>query len=141
MAHEKLGAHYEETLKSSSNRTFGVVFAVVFALVAGLPLFSGKPPHLWAFAAAGGFVVLAFAYPAALAPLNRVWTKFGLLLHRVMNPLILGIIFLFTIVPIGLLLRLAGKDLLSLKFDRKLSSYWIERHPIGPDPKSLNRQF
>jgi hypothetical protein len=141
LSHEKLTAHYDEQIKASSNRSFGLVFAVVFAVIAALPLLSGGPPHWWALGVSGVFAILAWVAPAVLAPLNRFWTQFGLLLHRLMNPIILGLIFLFTIVPIGLIMRILRKDLLRLKFDPKAPSYWIERNPIGPDPKSLDRQF
>lgn len=141
MSHEKLTAHYDEQIKASSDRAFGVVFTVVFALIGALPLVSGKAPHWWAFGVSGVFAALALLVPASLAPLNRLWTKFGLLLHRVLNPIILGIMFFATIVPIGLIMRLFRKDLLRLRFDDEAPSYWIERRPIGPDPKSLDRQF
>jgi hypothetical protein len=76
-----------------------------------------------------------------LSPLNRLWLRFGLLLHKIVSPLVLGIMFFLVITPIGLLMRAVGKDLLRLKFDKRSSSYWIERLPPGPPPESLKDQF
>jgi hypothetical protein len=81
------------------------------------------------------------AAPARLAPLNRAWTGLGLLLFKVVNPLVLGLIYLTTVVPIGLVMRLLGRDLLSLKFDREAQSYWVVRDPPGPPPETMIHQF
>src|SRR5262245_23347122 len=139
MGHESF--HREANVKGSSDRSFGLVFAAFFAIVAALPLLFGAPLRWWALAVAGLFLLLALVAPAALAPLNRLWTKFGLLLHRVMSPVVLGVMFFLVITPIGLLMRLLGKDLLRLKFDRAAGSYWISREPPGPPPESLKDQF
>ncbi len=79
--------------------------------------------------------------PSLLAPLNRVWTKFGLLLHKVVSPIVLGVMFYLVITPTGLLMRLFGKDPLRLKFDGTAKSYWIPREPPGPKPDSIKDQF
>ena len=78
---------------------------------------------------------------ASSAPLNRLWLKFGLLLYKVMNPLILGLLFFVTIMPIGLVMRAFGKDFLRLRLDRNAKSYWIDRTPPGPPPQSMRNQF
>ena len=85
--------------------------------------------------------MLGLIAPAILAPLNRGWTRLGLLLFKVVNPIVLGLIFLVTIVPIGLLLRAFGKDPLRLKFEPQAPSYWIPRDPPGPAPDSMPHQF
>ncbi|MEZ5444860.1 MAG: SxtJ family membrane protein [Gammaproteobacteria bacterium] len=141
MAHERLSAHHEQPIKGSSNRSFGLIFAAFFCIIALLPLFSRGELRPWALMVAAVFVVIAIAVPSVLTPLNRAWMRLGLLLHRVVNPVVLGLMFLVAIVPIGLLMRLIGKDLLRLKFSKDASSYWIVREPKGPDPRSLNRQF
>jgi hypothetical protein len=127
--------------KTSSDRAFGGVFAVVFALLGGWPLLDGAPPHLWAWALALGFAFVALLRPTWLAPLNRLWTRFGLFLHKIVNPLVLGVIFLVAILPIGLLFKLLGKDPMRLRRRPDAGSYWIERHPPGPAADSLPRQF
>jgi hypothetical protein len=76
-----------------------------------------------------------------LAPLNRLWLKFGLLLHKVVSPIVLGVMFFLVITPIGLTMRAFGKNPLRLKLDKQSGSYWIERVPPGPAPESLKDQF
>jgi hypothetical protein len=76
-----------------------------------------------------------------LNPLNRLWLKFGLLLYKIVNPIVLGLLFFATIAPIGLIMRLTGKDFLRLKLDREAKSYWIERAPPGPSPQSMRNQY
>ena len=129
-----------EAPKGGSDRAFGIVFTVVFVLIGCWPLLFSNPPRIWSLAVAAVFLGLAFLYPRALAPLNALWTRFGLLLHRVVNPLILGLIFYVVITPSGLLRQWLRRDPLNLDFDREAKSYWIEREP-GPSPESMKRQF
>jgi predicted membrane metal-binding protein len=124
-----------------SSRGFGIVFAVVFGVVALWPLLAGAPPRLWASVVAGMFLALALIAPRLLSPLNRLWFRFGLALHRVVNPIIMAIIYLTTVVPVGLILRACGKDILRLKRDPNAQSYWIARDPPGPPPGSMTKQF
>lgn len=128
-------------IKASSDRSFGVVFFVVFLIVGSLPLLRGAEPRWWALAVAAAFLVAALAAPAVLAPLNRLWTQLGLLLNRVMNPLIMAIIFYLVITPVALLVRLSGKDPLRLRLDPSARTYWLPRQPPGPDPQSMPKQF
>lgn len=139
MGHEQ----YEriETVEGSSNRSFGLVFAVVFAAIGFIPLFFGAKPRTWGLVLGVVFLAAAFILPGALAPLNRLWLRFGLLLHKVVSPLVLGIMFFLVVTPIGLLMRATGKDPLRLKFERQSKSYWIDRRPPGPSPESLKNQF
>jgi hypothetical protein len=125
----------------SSDRAFGLVFTAFFAIVAVLPMLRSEPPRPWAFAAAGVLLALALAAPRLLAPLNRLWLKFGDLLHRIVSPIALAILFYGVVTPTGLLMRLFGKDPLRLRFDREAKSYWIAREPPGPPPESLKDQF
>ena len=131
----------ESVVKPSSDRAFGMLFAVVFALIALWPLPDGAGPRWWALAVAGAFASLALAAPRLLAPANRLWTGFGMLLGRVVNPLVMGLIFYLAVMPTGLILRLSGKDPLRLKRDPDAASYWIERTPPGPAPGGMPRQF
>ena len=87
------------------------------------------------------FLVAALFFPPLLQPLNRLWTKFGLLLHKVVSPVVLGIMFFLVITPIGLLMRSLGKNPLQLRFDDDARSYWVHRRPPGPAPDSLKDQF
>ena len=131
----------DEDIKISSERNFGLVFAGVFLLVALLPLFSGHDPRKWALWVAVAFVAVAVLAPKLLAPFNRLWAQFGLLLHRITSPLVLGIMFFVVITPMGWIMRALGKDLLRLKLDPAATSYWIARTPPGPTPESLKDQF
>ena len=136
------GDHTEhEAIKTSSNRSFGFVFSAVFTLVAVMPLFSGNPPRWWIMAIASVLLCPALTVPHVLSPLNRVWTRFGLLLHRVLNPLILGILFFLVITPTAWIMRAFGKRPLALDWDSAVSSYWVKRDPPGPNPESMKRQF
>lgn len=140
MSHESFQAHHDK-VKTSSDRSFGIVIAVAFMVVALWPLFHGGPVRIWAVAVAAGLGGSAVVFPRILAPFNRLWTKLGLLLHKLVSPVILGLIFLIAVMPMGLMLRLFGKDLLRLRFDPSAGSYWIPRDPPGPKPDSLPLQF
>lgn len=131
----------EHDVKRSSERSFGIVFAVVFAIVGLLPLLSRGEFRIWALGLAAVFLGLAFLWQAPLRPLNRLWMRFGLLLHAIVSPVIMGLLFYGTVAPIGLLMRLAGKDPLRLKRDPQASSYWIQRTPPGPAPETMSNQF
>jgi hypothetical protein len=122
-------------------RGFGIVFAGFFIVVGLYPLVRGASIRVWALVLAAAFLFCAFCLPGLLAPLNRVWTRFGLVLGRMTNPVILGVIFFFVFVPVSLLQRLLRRDALRLRFDNGMNSYWIRRDPPGPDPKTMAHQF
>jgi hypothetical protein len=130
-----------EPVSSSSDRAFGLVFAAVFAIIALWPWLFGGQVRVWSVILGTAFVLVACLWPAALAPLNRVWTRFGLLLHRIVSLVVLGVMFFVVITPMGLVMRTLGKDPLRLRFDRDARSYWIDRQPPGPPPDTLNNQF
>lgn len=137
--HEDFKAKSE--VKQGSDKSFGYVFAGFFAIVGLLPLFKGGDVRLWALFLASLFLAIALIYPQLLKPLNRVWFLFGLLLHKIVSPLIMGLLFFLTVTPIALLMRLAGKDPLRLKRDPKVTSYWIVRDPPGPPAGGMTHQF
>lgn len=139
MAHETL--QRDETVQLSSNRVFGFVFVGVFLLVGLLPLLSHGGIRLWSLIVSGGFLLVALIAPAALAPLNRLWMRFGMLLHKIVSPLVLGIMFFGVITPMGLVMRWMGKDLLRLRADPNVTSYWVRRNPPGPARDSFKHQF
>jgi hypothetical protein len=87
------------------------------------------------------FLAAALLYPAVLNPLNRAWLKFGLLLHRLVSPFVMGLVFFGTVLPTGLIMRAMGKDLLRLKPQPDAESYWIVRQPPGPAPETMKDQF
>lgn len=138
-AHETL--EREEEIKGSSDRGFAIVFAVVFLIVALFPLLGDGGVRLWSLIVAAAFLVVGYTVPTLLAPLNRLWMRVGLLLHKVMNPILLGLIFGLAVVPTGLAMRLFGKDPLNRKLDPNAESYWIVRDPPGPDPQTMKNQF
>ena len=131
----------EEHVKAGSDRGFGFVFAGFFALVSALSWWRGHTGWHWLLPLGALFLAVALVRPSLLAPLNKLWLKFGLLLYKVMNPLVLGLLFFITITPIGLIMRAFGKDFLRLQLDRGAKSYWIERTPPGPPPQSMKNQF
>ncbi|GAB6052554.1 hypothetical protein JCM17960_13740 [Magnetospira thiophila] len=137
--HESLARH--DHVQGSSDRSFGLVFAIFFTVIALLPLIGGGQPRLWALGIGAGFLIAALTIPRILAPLNRLWYKFGQFLHGIVNPIIMGLIFFTTVTPIGLLMRLFGKDPLHRRPDPARVSYWILRDPPGPDPATLTKQF
>ena len=137
--HERLVA--DEVVSGSSNRSFGFTFAIVFTIVAFWPLVRGRSVRVWALIAAAAFLLAALALPRVLAPLSQLWLKFGLFLHACISPMIMGLVFYTTVTPIGLVRRLLGQDPLGLRFDSGAVTYWIERHPPGPAPDTMPRQF
>ena len=131
----------DQSVKMGSERSFGLVFTLVFLVIGCWPLMDAAPPRWWALAVAGLFLLLALVRPSLLAPLNKAWLRFGLLLHRIVSPLVLGLMFGLVFVPIGLLMRAFGKDPLRLRFDPDARSYWVEREPPGPAAESMINQF
>jgi len=138
--HENL--QRRERIEGSSDRSFGLTFAAFFALVAFLPLLrSSHQPRWWAASIAIVFALLALLWPKRLAVPNRLWLRFGLLLHAVISPIVLALLFYAAIVPIGLLKRIFGNDALRLRADRAADSYWITRDSSDSVPGSMKHQF
>jgi hypothetical protein len=136
MRDKYFGAHEfqsrDEVVKVSSDRNFGLIFAGLFALIGSLSLYHASSRwHYW-FLLAIALTVVALAAPSALAPTNRLWSKFGLLLHRVVSPVMLAIMFYGFLTPIGFLMRTTGKDPMRQKLEPATKSYWIVRDPPGP---------
>ena len=123
-------------IKISSNRSFGIVFFVVFLLIALYPLLKGNDLRIWSLIISFIFFALGLINSNLLTPLNKLWFKFGLFLGKIISPLIMGIIFFIVVTPIGIIMRLLKKDLLNLKYDKK-DSYWIEK--TGPKSKMKNQ--
>jgi hypothetical protein len=124
-----------------TDRSFGFVFAIVFLIIGLYPLLGGASVRIWALLISAGFLFTSLAFPGVLAPINSLWMKFGELLHRIVSPIALGVVFYLAVMPTGLLMRLLGNDVLRLRLDRTVESYWIKRNPPGPAADSLNNQF
>lgn len=124
-----------------SDRSFGLTFAVVFALLGGWALWKSSPYALGILGAATAFLVVALLLPRVLHPLNVAWMRLGALLNRVVSPIVMGVIFFGLLTPVALFLRLRGRDVLQRRFDRDGASYWLARDPPGPDGSSFPRQF
>ncbi len=122
-----------------TERGFAIVFCVVFFVIGQVPLWGGNLPFWWAFGVAAVFLLLGFVAPKLLRPLNIVWFKFGLLLHKVMSPVVLGILFFLTVTPVAWMMRLFGKDPLRLARKGKGESYWVSREDDAPG--SFKNQF
>lgn len=136
--HENL--QRRERVKGSSDRSFGLVFAAAFVLVALLPLLHvPHKPRWWALPIAVIFATIALLSPKWLASLNRLWLRLGLLLSAIVSPIVLGLLFYTTLFPLGWLMRAVGKDPLHLRRDHG-SSYWINRDPSG-SISNMKRQF
>ena len=125
-----------DDIKISSNRSFGVVFFVVFLLIAVYPLSYSEEIRIWSTIISLIFLVLGLFNSKILTPLNKLWFKFGIFLGKIISPIIMGIIFFLVVTPIGLLMRLLGKDLINLKYNNN-KSYWIEKK--GPKSKMKNQ--
>jgi len=125
-----------EKINIGSNRSFGIVFFIVFVLIGLYPLINNGELRLWSITISLIFLILGLINSKLLTPFNRLWFKFGLLLGKVVSPLILGFIFFIVVTPTGILVRFFKKDLLNLKFNSK-KSYWIEK--TGPKSKMKNQ--
>jgi hypothetical protein len=126
----------------SSDRSFGFVFAAVSCIIGCWPLVHGEPLRWWALVVAAVFAVLALVRPQLLHLLNRAWLAFGRLLHRIVSPLVMGLLFFVAVTPTGWLMRLRGRDVLSLRRRPELKSYWIRREAGSqPAPETMKNQF
>ena len=127
----------DNNIKIGSNRSFGIVFFVVFLIIATYPLINGDELRLWSLIISIVFLFLGLVNSKILNPLNKLWFKFGIFLGKIISPLVMGIIFFLVVTPVGLLMRLLNKDLLNLRFNNN-GSYWIEK----TEPKSkMKNQF
>mgnify|MGYP006423915931 FL=1 len=122
-------------IKRSSNKSFGIVFFIVFLIIGFWPLFDISTYRLWAIIIAFTFLILGCINSKLLTPLNILWFKFGLFLGKIVSPLVMGIIYFFVVTPTGLLMKIFRKDLLNLKYNKK-NSYWIEKNELKSKMKN-----
>ena len=130
-----------QRVKASSNGTFGWTFAGVFLIVGLWPLGFGGGLRWWSIVISAMVILVTLAIPEVLTTPNRLWLRFGALLHRLVSPVVLAIMFYLVITPMGLLMRALGKDLLRLRRGHSPDSYWLKRDPPGPKPSSMSKQF
>ena len=127
-----------EKIKISSNRSFGLLFFVVFLIVSLWPLTHEGSIRIWSVIISIVFLILGLLNSKFLTPLNLLWFKFGMILGAIVSPIVMGIVFFLVVTPIGLLLSIMGKDVLNKKYNKKKETYWIKRKtPIG----TMKRQF
>ena len=123
--------------KLPTNKNFGIIFSIVFLIIALFPLINDESLRIWSLIVSTVFLFLGLINSKILTPLNKMWFKFGLILGRIVSPIIMGVIFFLVVTPTAFIMRLVGKDLLNLKFNKR-KSYWIEK----TDPKSkMKNQF
>ena len=127
-----------EKIKISSNRSFGLLFFVVFLIVSLWPLTHEGSIRIWSVIISAVFLILGLINSKLLAPLNLFWFKLGMILGAIISPIVMGIVFFIVVTPIGFILRIMGKDLLNKKYDKEKETYWIKRNAsVG----TMKRQF
>ena len=126
----------ENKIKIGSNRSFGIVFFIVFFIISLFPLLKGNDIRIWSLLVSLMFLVLGLINSNILSPLNKLWFKFGLLLGNFISPIVMGLVFFLVVTPTGLFMRLIGKDLLNLN-KKNVKSYWIDK--TGPKSKMKNQ--
>lgn len=129
-------------VRMGSARSFGIVFSIVFAIIGLWPvIFASGGIRTWSLAIALGFLVVTIASPGALAPLNKAWFHFGMLLGKIITPIVMGLIYFLTVVPIGVIRRWTNPDPLNQTFDAELESYWVDRDPDELAASSMKKQY
>ena len=125
-------------MKKSSEKSFGILFGVVFIIISVWPLFYSNSLRVWSLILAITFFLITFLKPSLLKPFNNAWIKLGELLGRIIAPIVMAIVYFLILTPISLLVRLFGKDLIGMKFSNDIKSYWIKRKKhLG----SMDKQF
>ena len=125
-------------IKTSSNRNFGLVFFIVFLILGFWPITDGREIRFWLVIISLVFLILGMMKSKLLTPLNQLWFKLGMMLGAIVAPIVMGAVFFLVVTPIGIFMRLMGKDLLNRKYNKKKETYWIKRRTsTGP----MKRQF
>ena len=124
--------------EKSSEKSFGLVFSIVFLIFALYPLTNSESIHYWALAISTVFLLFSFLAPKILILPNKLWFKFGMLLGSIVAPILMFLVYFITVLPVGFIMRFLGKDILKRKLDKSAKSYWIERRePMS----SMKNQF
>ena len=124
-----------------SDRSFGLTLGIFFLLVGMAPLLRARPVRWWAVAPSAILLIAAAVSPSVLRLPNRLWMRLAWLISKITNPIITGLMFYLLFTPAAIICRWTGNDLLRLKFDDTLDSYWMPRQPPGPPPESMRNQF
>jgi len=132
-----MDSKFNKNIKISSNRSFGIVFFIVFLFIALYPITYSEDIRIWSLIISFIFIILGLLNSKILTPLNKLWFQFGVILGKIISPIIMGIIFFLVVTPIGLIMKVLGKDLLRLKYNKKDNTYWIEKN--GPKSKMKNQ--
>ena len=125
-------------IKMSSNRNFGLVFFIVFLILGLWPIKNEEEIRIWLVIISLIFLILGMVKSKLLTPLNHLWFKFGIILGAIVAPIVMGVVFFLVVTPIGIVMKLIGKDLLNKKHNKKKETYWIKRKT---SPGSMKRQF
>lgn len=125
-------------IKKSSEKNFGIIFGIVFLIIAFYPVFNNSGIRYWSLYIAITFILMAFFMPKILKYPNHLWFLIGILLGKIVSPVIMGLVFYITITPTGLIMRFLGKDILKQKFEKNNHSYWVDRKNL---PTSMKNQF
>ena len=125
-------------IKISSNRNFGLVFFIIFLIVSLWPLTYEEPIRTWSVILSLVFLILGLMNSKLLTPLNKLWSKFGMILGVIVAPIVMGFIFFLVVTPIGLVMKIMGRDLLNKKCDKKKNTYWINKYE---NMSSMKKQF
>ena len=126
----------QQEIKISSNRSFGIVFFLIFAAIALWPLLNDENIRIWSLILSFIFLILGFLNSKILTPLNKLWIRFGILLGKIVSPIVMGIIYFGVVTPIGIIMRLFGKDILNLKINKNKSTYWLAKDKIKSKMKN-----
>ena len=124
-----------DKVKIGSNRSFGIVFFIVFLIVGTYPIFFQGELRIWSLIVSIIFLLLGIINSRFLSPLNLLWFKFGMLLGRIVSPIVMGLVFFLVVTPTGMIMRILNKDLLRLK-KKNIKTYWIEKSSIKSDMKN-----
>lgn len=124
-----------KNIKISSNRSFGIVFFVVFLLIGLYPLLKNNDIRIWSLIVSSVFLLLGLKNSKILTPLNILWFKFGMMLGKYVSPIVMGLVFFLVVTPTGIIMKIFNKDLLKLK-KRNINSYWIKRDDQKSDMKN-----
>ena len=130
--------HHKSKIKVSSNRSFGLVFFIIFLIVSLWPLIYEEPIRIWSVIISLVFLILGLMNSKMLTPLNLLWFKFGIILGTIVAPIVMGVVFFLVVTPTGFIMRIMDKDLLRKRYDKKTETYWIKRDkPIT----TMKKQF
>tara|TARA_B100000131_G_C17809639_1_gene489109 strand:- start:107 stop:499 length:393 start_codon:yes stop_codon:yes gene_type:complete len=126
----------QKEIKTGSNKSFGIVFFVIFIIIALWPLLKDENIRVWSIIVSITFLTLGLLNSKILTPLNKLWMRLGILLGAIVSPIVMGVVYFGVITPIGLIMKLFGKDVLNLKLDKNKPTYWLKKDEIKSKMKN-----